>query len=426
MIYVPKATTKLVKPKPGAAFTRYAMALLQSRGNLMVAYEIAKNRPDWRNTPGVVSVLKAAVAAGTTSDPVWAKPLVEYQTMAEEFIELVRPALIIGQMTGFHRVPFAIRMVRQTAGAMAGWVGEGMSKPVSSLAFDAVTLPWAKVAVIVAITEELARFSQPSAEGVVQQDLRKAISQFLNQQFIDPTVAGGAASPPSITHGITPIPADDFTVAGLSAALAAALSDMAGNGVPMESVYWIMNPQTKINLSMVRTSQDIYGFPSITAGNTLLGYPIVTSTQVAPGDVILVDAGQILMADDGDITLDSSREASLQLDSAPATPPTPLVSLWQQDLIGIKAERYAYWLRANDAAVQMITGVAPAGARTRQAQAPNPRGDTARMQGVPQQGAQHSPNITGTSQQQPGQQPGHQQPNQPNQPPTPPQPPHRP
>jgi hypothetical protein len=44
------------------------------------------------------------------------------------------------------------------------------------------------------------------------------------------------------------------------------------------------------------------------------------------------------------------------MDTAPATPPAPLVSLFQQDLLAIKAERFIYWLPRRDGVVQMISG----------------------------------------------------------------------
>lgn len=90
----------------GTSFTRYAMALARSKGNLMQAAEIAKG---WRDsTPEVETVLKAAVTAGNTTDTNWAKPLVEYQNMTTEFAELLRPATIIGRIQGLRRVPFNI------------------------------------------------------------------------------------------------------------------------------------------------------------------------------------------------------------------------------------------------------------------------------------------------------------------------------
>jgi hypothetical protein len=56
------------------------------------------------------------------------------------------------------------------------------------------------------------------------------------------------------------------------------------------------------------------------------------------------------------VTIDASTEASLQMDTAPATPPTTLISLWQQNMLGIKAERFIYWMARRAGVVQVITG----------------------------------------------------------------------
>jgi hypothetical protein len=42
----------------------------------------------------------------------------------------------------------------------------------------------------------------------------------------------------------------------------------------------------------------------------------------------------------------------------PGTPPSGMVSLWQQDLIGVLAERYMWWGRARDTAIVVINTVA--------------------------------------------------------------------
>jgi hypothetical protein len=63
------------------------------------------------------------------------------------------------------------------------------------------------------------------------------------------------------------------------------------------------------------------------------------------------------MADEGGLTIDVSREASVQMDSAPTDPPvaaTVVVSLWQLNLIGIKAERFINWKRARLASVKYV------------------------------------------------------------------------
>jgi hypothetical protein len=52
-----------------------------------------------------------------------------------------------------------------------------------------------------------------------------------------------------------------------------------------------------------------------------------------------------------------SREASLQMNDAPDSPESAssvLVSLWQRNLIGIKAERFVTWTKGRTQAVQFI------------------------------------------------------------------------
>jgi HK97 family phage major capsid protein len=302
------------------------------------------------------------VAVGTTTDPTFAKPLVEYQTMADEFLELMRPESIIGQINGFRAVPFNIRIPRQIAGATANWVGEGKSKPVSKPGFDAITMPSAKVAVIVVITEELARDSRPSAEALCRNDMVAAINSFINSEFINPLNAGTAGlSPASITNQGQAVPSTGATVAAVMTDVGTMLTNMANQQIS-GAKYWIMNPRTFINLSMLRTAQDVYAFPEL-AGNMFRGYPVVQSTAV-PIDgtsktiIVLMAPNDVLQPDDGAVSLDTSTEASLQMDSAPTSPPTaPLVSLWQQNLLGIRAERGIFWMLRHQAAVQVMTGV---------------------------------------------------------------------
>jgi len=365
----------------GTAFARYVMALIASKGNMMQAEQIARNY--WRDstpqlaelfraigqcgsTESFVQQTRAAVAAGTTANAAWGGVLVYAETMASEFIDLLRPKTILGKLTQLRRVPFNTRIVRQLTGiSTAGWVGQGMSKPVGDMSMDAVTLPWTKVAVIVAMTEELARFSDPSAESVVTDDMVAAIAQFLDTQFINPANAPVAGiNPGSITNGAPSITSTGSTVAQVTADLGTMLANMSGAGIPMDAPAWIMNARTGIYLSLLRGATDAPAFPSVATNNTLLGYPIITSNAVPLGAgpgflglIVLLDQRQIFLADDGNVTLDVSREASIQLDSAPATPPAPLTSLWQQNLIGIKAERFIYWMRRYLQAVQVLTGV---------------------------------------------------------------------
>lgn len=360
----------------GTAFTRYAMALMAGKGNLMQSAEIAKR---WDDTPQVETVLKAAVAAGTTTDTNWAKPLVEYSNMASEFAELLRPATILGRIDGLRRVPFNIKVPRQTGGASASWVGEGAPKPVSSLAFDSITLGHTKVAGIVVMTEELVRFSNPAAEDIVRRDLVETIGGLIDKDFVDPAKAEVAGvSPASITNGATPVVASGTTADHLRADVQALMAKFITANMSLSGAVWIMTETQALAIAMMLNPLGQPEFPGLsinggTAG-TFFGIPVILSENIpaqsevtgppaipAGSRIILAKASEIMLADDGQVMLDASNQASLQMDSAPTNPPTAttvMVSLWQMNMVGIRAERFINWTKRRAGAVQYITGAA--------------------------------------------------------------------
>ena len=339
----------------GTAFTHYAMALARSKGNLMQAAEIAKG---FKDTPEVETVLKAAVAAGTTTDADWARPLVEYQTMAGEFVELLRPETILGKLDGFRRVPFNVRLVGQSAGSTVNWVGEASPKPVSELAFNAQQLGFAKLAGIVVVSDELVKFSNPQVTGIVQADLIASIAAFLDTAFLDPSKAAVAGvSPASITNGVTAIPASGTTADNLKADVQAVFRQFLAAGQPVAGSYWIMSATQALAISMLQNAVGNPEFPGLTMnGGTFFGLPVVVSeAPVTQGRIVLVKTNEILLAEEG-IVLDASREASLIMDTNPAGSSAAPVSLFQNNLVGIRAERFINWGKRRPNAVAVISG----------------------------------------------------------------------
>src|SRR6185436_8619679 len=146
-------------------------------------------------------VEKTAVNAGTTADSSWAAPLVVVNNLANEFIEYLRPLTILGRIPGLRMVPFNISVPRQLTETTGYWVGQGDVKPVSSATFDTVTLRFNKLAAISVITDELARFSSPSAEATIRTSLANAIVYKMDRDLLDPTVAAvGVVNPASLTN----------------------------------------------------------------------------------------------------------------------------------------------------------------------------------------------------------------------------------
>ena len=70
--------------------------------------------------------------------------------------------------------------------------------------------------------------------------------------------------------------------------------------------------------------------------------------------MILIDQSNILLADDGQVMIDVSTEASVEMSDAPAGGATSLRSLWQNGLMGVKVDRWVYWTKRRAEAVQFI------------------------------------------------------------------------
>ena len=134
---------------------------------------------------------------------------------------------------------------------------------------------------------------------------------------------------------------------------------IAANLTPANGV-WLMSATNALSLSLMVNNLGQPAFPGISmTGGTFQGMPVIVSEAVG-NIVVLANASDILLADDGQVTIDTSREASLQMDDAPTNPPdatTVFISLWQMNLLGIRAERYVDWVKARAASVQYLSGV---------------------------------------------------------------------
>jgi HK97 family phage major capsid protein/HK97 family phage prohead protease len=351
-------TTPIVKvatqlPK-GTSYTRYIMALAGSKGDSMRAIERAKQ---WIDTPEVELMVKAAVAAGTTTTSGFAAELA-IQAPQNDFIELLRPKTLLGRIPNLRRVPFNVSVPAQTAGGTYAWVGQGKPKPLTSMTTATVTLAINKIAGIIVLTEELVKISSPSAEELVRNEMIAGIVKFMDEQFIDPSVAAsGTVSPASITNGTTPVTSAGTSADNARTDVKAVMAAFVAANLTTANAVWIMSEANAFALATAVTALGQPAFPGMSvSGGTLFGIPVV-ATQSAGTTVALVDAQGILVADDGGVNIDVSREASLQMDSAPTDPvdaTTVLVSMFQQNLVALRAERFVTWKRARTASVKYV------------------------------------------------------------------------
>lgn len=357
------AVIHVEKPlEKGIAFARFAKSLAAANGSRTEALEIAKRQ--YPRDAKLHHVLKAAVGAGTTTDPQWAGSLVEYQEYAQDFVEFLRPQTIIGRfgqgnIPALRQVPFNIRIPAQTSGGSASWVGQGKAKPLTRFDFESITFGFSKVAAIAVLTDELIRFSNPAADALVRNSLAEAVIARLDADFVNPAKAEVAnVSPASITNGAQQIPSsgspDTDSTNAFQVFIDAGLQPTGG--------VWLMSSTTALALSKRKNALGQKEYPDMTMfGGTFEGLPAIVSQYVG-NLLVLVNAPDIYLADDGGVAVDMSREASLEMESEPTgdsvTPtPTEMVSMFQTNSVAIRAERWINWKRRRTAAVAVITGV---------------------------------------------------------------------
>jgi HK97 family phage major capsid protein len=307
---------------------------------------------------------KAVVAGAITIDATWAGNLVTPVNYTADFIDYLRETTILGKFgTGgipsLRRVPFNVLIKESTLPGQGYWVGEGSAKPLTSFGFTSQTLLWNKVAAIAVLSEEMIRFSTPSAEILVRNLLAEALQARLDTDFIDPAVTATVeVRPASILNGVTNTFASDaVTSQQITEDLKRLIGYFISAKIPLDSLVWIMRQSMAVALSLQVSTLGTRDFPDMTpTGGRLLGFPVIASQYVPLGIAALVAASEIYLADDGGFNVAASREASLSMDNAPtmvvgdtSSPSQPVgtsvVSMFQTNSVAIRSERFINWAR---------------------------------------------------------------------------------
>lgn len=370
------------KLPPGIAFARYAMCMGMARGNPFEAKELARQNygDDAHGIVGLIDLqTKGAVGALNAQTAGAGSELVPYNIL-DDFITYLRPRTILGKFgttvngttyPSLRRVPFNVRVSGFSAGASATWVGEGLPALLSKPTSTSNTLTWSKLAALTVLTKEEIRFSNPSAESKVRDDLAASIIQKQDLDFIDPVrVAVANVSPASVTWNTTPVLTTGTNAAALRTDLATLLATFATAKLSPEDIVLIMSTVDALNISLMLNSLALPVFPSITmAGGTLLGFPVITTeAMVSIGSpvstiIVAVKAGDIYLADDGMVTVEASDQASIEMvDSSSVSGITgtgaSVVSLWQTGMVGLKATREINWKIRRTGAARYIYNAA--------------------------------------------------------------------
>jgi hypothetical protein len=299
----------------GHEFVQMAKAVAAGRGRAAEVQRWARTVPSSR----VRDVLKTGVTPNSLATNDGAE-LAPYKELATGFFGSLAGQSAFAKIYGagdFTRVPLRTLISVLTT---AYSVSELAPKPITSLDFSTAQLEAEKVTGFVVISDELARSAAGAAVSRLGEELRRAASVAVDAKFL-----ALIAATPSITS------------AGSSGITAAnVLSDLTGrvNALSLGSdsrLWFIVGPK------VYKTLQLLQGSGGFLVQNGAIG-PIKLAVSDAASTVgTLIDAKGIAAELDS-VTLDSTRNASLQLSDTPSSGEPATVSLWQSNMTGLKVE----------------------------------------------------------------------------------------
>jgi HK97 family phage major capsid protein len=304
------------KVEKGVTLARIIRAYASSKGNIEKAADYAKANdfgPD---------VVKALATQPNSAGGYIVPP--QYST---DLIELLYNRVAIRKL-GAQSIPMPngnLTIPKLTAGASASYIGENTGVDAQQPSFGVISLNWKKLAAVIAISNDLIRYSSPKADEVVKNDLTNAFAVVEDAQFLRGTGTGQGprgldswiptASPDHVDPAQS---ADGSDLTLVIADLFKGPKALEEANIPFVKPGWIISPRTKFFLMTVRDSVGNFYFLDEMKRGSLIGYPYVSTNQV-PSNlgggtdesvIYFGDFNDAVIGESTDLMLDVSQEAS--------------------------------------------------------------------------------------------------------------------
>ena len=374
-VVTPKAPTIIKRTEKdedfkGQNYVRMVIAKALAYTDQVSPVAIAQKR--WgQKSPMLIEVLKAAVTGGDSTTTGWAAELVTADNRyTGDFIEFLKSRTVFDRLP-LRQIPANVTIKGQSSIGTGYWVGESKAIPVSAMGFNDVTLSPLKVAALAVVSNELLRDSSPSAEMLVRDALEEASRQRVDGTFLGTAAASAGVSPAGMLNGVTAITSAGTDAVALRADVAALYAPFI-TALNASGLYYVMGPSLAKQIQLLTNALGLVEFPGITQdGGTLLADPVVTGDNVGAGDLILLKPSDIFKIGDAGVEVSISREATIEMDSAPAmdsqTPTTAtgaLVNMFQTESTAIKVVRPINFAKRRSGAVQFIDVASYSGIET--------------------------------------------------------------
>ena len=321
-------------------YVKYAQVLSAGRGRHPEMKAIAERVPSQR-VREVVLQKATAVDVGSSTDATWAGPL---NQMAAAFLDLLAPFSAFDRLVAdfaLVSVPLNTRITIASTGATAGQLFELAPTPISEINFGVHLFEPVKIASSVVISQELSRLMTSSASRLIGNELRKAIALATDVYFTD-VIAGSTGAASSSSSGMT--------ASAFLSDLETALQSITTS--PSSRLYLLVSPSAFKTISLLRDT----GGSLMTNGTIASGLIRVVPTSALSDTMVLADAASIAGTSQG-LELLTSDEATVEISDSPTSGNATRVSLFQHDLVCLRALRYLAVALLRADAVAVVTSV---------------------------------------------------------------------
>jgi hypothetical protein len=339
---------RLLQPDPdGSLIIRSLISFVQGGGTDAAADQAAlhcKSQPHiekFFRMGGFDRLTKTAVAAGTTTGSHYLDDMAPI--IARDLFLLLQSASLFGRLAPrCRRGEFRTKQPREVgAGAGGSWRGEGFPTPAMRTTTDSFEMDVFEAVCAFVVTREVFRFGL--AEATLRAIISAAVSKFIDQQLLDPSVTATSAHPAAITNGAA-------TVASTGSSAAQILADLASLvALPTSPGDDLVLVGPSLSFAYINAKLASVGYP--TTPGFLIGLPVIAGST-SPHQIALIDCSSIAVAFDEGMTIDVNTTGSIEMDSAPGQSAVSgtgraMVSLFQTQSVALKCSLNCAWQSAS-------------------------------------------------------------------------------
>lgn len=308
-----------------------AIDILKRWGDHDLADEWAEGRRNAVKLADMIAQMDPRMKALAAGDALSGGFLVPPQ-FSTEVIELLRAVSVVRKMqarsiqmpTGTFKIP------RLTTGATASYIGENQNIAKTEQRFGQLTLSFKKLAALTPISNDLLRYSSPTADTIVRDDVVQAHrvaedGKFLRGDGTDGTPKGllnWAVADHKVAANSTASVQNTFTDLGKI------MQKLLDANIPMISPGWCFAPRIWMYLMTLLNTNGIPVFRDELLRGTLWGYPLGITTGIPTNldtsgagannesEIYFTDFAQVIIGEALNLIVDASQEAAYHDGSA--------------------------------------------------------------------------------------------------------------